>query len=71
MDAMQGIFSFGMSIGQVPTQLHDELEQLQLKVPSARLLISRSEWGMFRNKELEALVLQLKYATYDAEDLLR
>lgn len=71
MDAVQGIVSWGKSVVQVPTELQEELDHLQVKLPSARSLISRSEWAMFRNKNLEGLVVQLKYATYDAEDLLR
>ncbi|KAG0522406.1 hypothetical protein BDA96_07G034300, partial [Sorghum bicolor] len=31
----------------------------------------RSEWGMFKNMELDTLLVKLKYVTYDAEDLLR
>nr|TKW09098.1 hypothetical protein SEVIR_6G070300v2 [Setaria viridis] len=61
MDTVQGILSFGMSMSQAPTQLENELDQLKTK-----LLISRSEWGM-----VEAHLLQLKYTTYDAEDLHR
>uniref|UniRef100_A0A0E0E0A9 NB-ARC domain-containing protein n=1 Tax=Oryza meridionalis TaxID=40149 RepID=A0A0E0E0A9_9ORYZ len=38
---------------------------------SARFLISRGEWGMLKNKDLETLLSQLKDTTYDAEDLLR
>ena len=38
---------------------------------SARSLIRRSEWGMFKNMELDTLLVKLKYVTYDAEDLLR
>jgi hypothetical protein len=71
MDAVQGIVSWGKSVVQVPTELQEELDHLQVKLPSARSLISRSERAMFRNKNLEGLVVQLKYATYDAEDLLR
>nr|TKW09106.1 hypothetical protein SEVIR_6G071100v2 [Setaria viridis] len=48
-------------MSQAPTQLENELDQLKTK-----LLISSSEWGM-----VEAHLLQLKYTTYDAEDLHR
>ncbi|CAO2186857.1 unnamed protein product [Urochloa humidicola] len=71
MEAAQGFFSLAMSVVQAPAELKRALQQLEAKLPSARLLISRSEWGMFKNKDLDELILQLKHATYDAEDLLR
>ncbi|CAO2186859.1 unnamed protein product [Urochloa humidicola] len=71
MDTMKSIFSFGKSFVQAPTEVEKALQQLETKLPSARLLIGRSEWAMFRNKEMDKLFLQLKDATYDAEDLLR
>jgi len=71
MDTVQGIFSFVVSMVQAPAEVKKALQQLETKLPSARLLVSRSEWGMFKDKELDKLFLQLKYATYDAEDLLR
>lgn len=56
---------------QPPAEVKKALQPLETKLSSARSLISGSEWGMFKNKELDKLFLQLKHATYDAEDLLR
>ncbi|CAL4996482.1 unnamed protein product [Urochloa decumbens] len=72
MDAVRGILSFGVSMGQAPTELQNELHQLETKLLTARVLISRCEWGMVKNKDLvEALLMKLKHTAYDAEDLLR
>lgn len=68
---MDTFLQLGLSIVQAPTQLQNELDQLKTKLPSARLLIGRSEWSMFKNKDLDDLIWQLKDAAYDAEDLLR
>ncbi|CAL5090409.1 unnamed protein product [Urochloa decumbens] len=70
MDALQWIFSTGINIREA-TQLNNELDCLRTTVPKARFLISRGEWGMFKNKELAKLLSVLKDTTYDAEDLLR
>nr|CAB3448737.1 unnamed protein product [Digitaria exilis] len=53
------------------TQLTNELDRLRATLPKARMLIFRSEWGMFKDRELAKLLSHLKDTTYDAEDLLR
>jgi hypothetical protein len=60
-----------MGMVQAPTELQREQDGLQTKLLSACSLISRGEWGMFKSMVLDALLVKLKYATYDAEDLLR
>jgi len=72
MDAVQGVLSLVGGVVRAPADLEKALQQLEaMQLPSARLLIERSEWCMFKNTELDKLIWQLKYATYDAEDLLR
>nr|TKW11811.1 hypothetical protein SEVIR_6G256766v2 [Setaria viridis] len=70
METLQWIVSAGTNIGEA-IQLNSELERLRDTLPKARVLICRSEWGMFKDKELAKLLSRLKDATYDAEDLLR
>ncbi|KAJ1277725.1 hypothetical protein BS78_04G025900 [Paspalum vaginatum] len=70
MEALEWLYSAATSIyGE--SQLNTELDRLRATLPKARLLISRSEWGVFKNKELAKLHSRLKDTTYDAEDLLR
>ena len=72
MDAVQGVLSLVGGVVRAPADLEKALQQLEtMQLPSARLLIHQSEWGMFKNTELDKLIWQLKYATDDAEDLLR
>ncbi|CAL4971621.1 unnamed protein product [Urochloa decumbens] len=70
MEALQWIVSAGTNIGEA-IQLNSELERLRTSLPKARKLICRSEWGMFKDKELAKLLSHLKDTMYDAEDLLR
>jgi hypothetical protein len=70
MEALQWILSAGNNFFEA-IQLNNELERLRDTLPKARMLISRSEWGMFKDKELAKLASRLKDITYDAEDLLR
>ncbi|CAL5060497.1 unnamed protein product [Urochloa decumbens] len=70
MEALQWIVSAGINIGEA-NQLNSELDRLRASLPKARMLIGRSEWGMFKNKKLAELLSHLKDTTYDAEDLLR
>uniref|UniRef100_K3Z0I0 Uncharacterized protein n=1 Tax=Setaria italica TaxID=4555 RepID=K3Z0I0_SETIT len=70
LQSLQWILSAGTNIVEA-IQLNNELERLRDTLPKARVLICRSEWGMFKDKELAKLVSRLKDTTYDAEDLLR
>uniref|UniRef100_K3ZH44 NB-ARC domain-containing protein n=1 Tax=Setaria italica TaxID=4555 RepID=K3ZH44_SETIT len=70
MEALQSILSVGSNLFE-EIQLSNELQRLRDTLPKARVLICRSEWGMFKDKELAKLVSRLKDTTYDAEDLLR
>ncbi|CAL5004998.1 unnamed protein product [Urochloa decumbens] len=70
MEALQRIFSAGSTLFE-ETQLEKELVSLRNTLPRARTLICRSEWGMFKNKQLAELLWHLKDTTYSAEDLLR
>jgi hypothetical protein len=70
MEALQWILSAGTNFFEA-IQLNNELQRLRDTLPKARVLISRSEWGMFKDKEVAKLVSRLKDTTYDAEDLLR
>jgi len=72
MEAVQSALSLLSGVVRAPADLEKALQQLEtMQLPSARLLIHQSEWGMFKNTELDKLIWQLKYATDDAEDLLR
>ncbi|CAD6262218.1 unnamed protein product [Miscanthus lutarioriparius] len=70
MEALQWILSAGTNFFE-GIQLSNDLVRLQATLPKARMLICRSEWGMFKDKQLAKLLSHLKDTTYDAEDLLR
>lgn len=70
MDTVQWIMSVGTSFLEA-IQLSNDLSHLRTSLPRARVLIDRAEWGRFKDKELEKLLLELKNTTYDSEDLLR
>ncbi|XP_066343905.1 putative disease resistance protein RGA3 isoform X2 [Miscanthus floridulus] len=70
MEALQWILSAGTNFFE-GIQLSNDLHRLRATLPKARMLICRSEWGMFKDKQLAKLLSHLKDTTYDAEDLLR
>ncbi|KAJ1253476.1 hypothetical protein BS78_04G026200 [Paspalum vaginatum] len=70
MEALQWVYSAVTNFYD-ESQLNNELDRLRATLPKARLLISRSQWDMFKNKQLAELLSRLKDTIYDAEDLLR
>ncbi|CAD6262179.1 unnamed protein product [Miscanthus lutarioriparius] len=67
MEALQWILSAGTSFFE-GIHLSNDLDRLRATLPKARMLIYRSEWGMFKDKQLAKLLSHLKDTTYDAED---
>ncbi|CAM0952680.1 unnamed protein product [Alopecurus aequalis] len=70
METVQWIMSVGASFLEA-IQLSNDISHLRASLPRAHVLIDHAEWGRFKDKELEKLLLEVKDATYDAEDLLR
>ncbi|KAL6600459.1 hypothetical protein ACP70R_045259 [Stipagrostis hirtigluma subsp. patula] len=72
MQALEWIISVSSGSSSFEAiHLNNDLERLKNSLPKASILINRSEWGMFKDKNLAELVWHLKDTTYDAEDVLR
>ncbi|KAJ1253474.1 hypothetical protein BS78_K251300 [Paspalum vaginatum] len=70
MEALQWVYGAVTNFYD-ESQLNNEPDRLRATLPKARMLISRSHWDMFKNKQLAELLSRLKDTIYDAEDLLR